>query len=171
MNEEQQLRLQAFVDGELPERETREVAAWIGSDPAAAGLVAELKTVRDALITPEPAVTVPESREFYWSKIARDIETLERTTTSRPAFRWQQLFWPVGATALCLAIVLLQNPFGTPNEPLSAVITPDADTPIVEAVQPGSDATTYRDESDGTTLVWFSMADNSTPARPATATF
>jgi len=171
MNEEQQLRLQAFLDGELPEREARAVAAWVESDPAAADLLVELKAIRQALAGSEPAVSLPESREFFWSRIARDIEAGERRETAAgPAgFRWQHLLWPIGATALCVAVVLLQNPFATTERPVAS-IAPDADTPIVEAMQPGSDATTYRNESDGTTLVWFSMTDNSR-TKPATATF
>jgi anti-sigma factor RsiW len=170
MNEEQQLRLQAYLDGELPEREARETAAWVESDPAAASLLAGLKAIRQVLAESEPAATLPESREFFWSKIARDIEAPDRAVSGNSGFRWQHLLWPVGAMALCLGVVMLQNPFARSPEPAIALIIPDADTPIVEAVQPGSDATTYRDETDGTTLVWFSMADNASPAKP-TATF
>ena len=170
MNEEQQLKLQAYLDGELPARDARDVAAWVEGDPAAAALLDGLKAVREALDVAQPQVAVPETREFYWSKIARRIEVLERTESDvRPAWRWQNLLWPIGATAVCLAVVLLQNPFAGTKDPTLASIAPDADTPIVEAMQPDSEATTYRDESDGTTLVWFSMNDNH-PAKP-TATF
>ena len=33
MTEEQQLKLQAFLDGELPESDRREVAAWLARMP------------------------------------------------------------------------------------------------------------------------------------------
>jgi len=41
MNQEQQLKLQAFLDGELPESEAREILAWTQRDSAAAGLLAD----------------------------------------------------------------------------------------------------------------------------------
>src|SRR4051812_3107727 len=78
MNEEQQLKLQAFLDGELPERDAREITAWLQRDAAAAALFAELKATRQALAAAETPVALPESREFYWSKIARDLQALER---------------------------------------------------------------------------------------------
>ena len=46
MTNEQQLKLQAFLDGELPEREAREILAWTQRDSAAAALLAELKNTR-----------------------------------------------------------------------------------------------------------------------------
>ena len=49
MTEEQQLKLQAFVDGELPEADAREVAAHVARDAEAADLLAELRHTRQAL--------------------------------------------------------------------------------------------------------------------------
>jgi anti-sigma factor RsiW len=170
MNEEQRLKLQAYLDGELPEGEARDVAAWIDRDSRATALLTELKTVRQTLGALEPQAALPETREFYWSKIARAIQAADRTATPSPApaFRWQQILWPVGAIAVCFIVIALQNPFASPQEVAMTTPAPDADTPIVEAIQPNSEATTYRDDSDGTTLVWFSMNENS---KPASATF
>ena len=78
MNEEQQLKLQAFLDGELPEREAREILAWTQRDGAAAALLAELKNTRQALVKSEPHLSVPESRDFFWSKIEREIQRAAR---------------------------------------------------------------------------------------------
>ncbi len=77
MTHEQQLKLQAFLDGELPEREAREILAWTQRDGAAAALLAELKNTRAAMAKSEPHLSVPESREFFWSKIEREIQRLE----------------------------------------------------------------------------------------------
>ncbi len=77
MNEEQQLKLQAWLDRELPDAEARQVEAWIASDPEAARLRAELENTRHALAGFEAGVRLPETREFYWSKIAREIERQE----------------------------------------------------------------------------------------------
>src|SRR5271170_3402423 len=84
MNQEQQLKLQAFLDGELPESEAREILAWTQRDSAAAGLLAELKNTRAALAKSQPHSNLPESREFFWSKIEREIQRLEPQTTSAP---------------------------------------------------------------------------------------
>ena len=67
MNEEQQLKLQAFLDGELPEDEAREVVSLIARDEGAKALHAELKHTRQALKSSEANVQLPESREFFWS--------------------------------------------------------------------------------------------------------
>src|SRR4051794_9925969 len=77
MTDEQQLKLQAFFDGELPESESREVAAWIARDPDATALLKELRNTRQALSTFEPGLKLPESREFFWSKIEREIRRFE----------------------------------------------------------------------------------------------
>ena len=46
VNTEQQLKLQAFLDGELPEQEARDMAALVARDAEAADLVAELRHTR-----------------------------------------------------------------------------------------------------------------------------
>ena len=66
MNEEQQLKLQAFVDGELPEAEARGVAAELARNSEATALLNELRLgygVRVSTIAPPSAggvvVTAP----------------------------------------------------------------------------------------------------------------
>jgi len=74
MNQEQQLKLQAFLDGELAGSEAREILAWTQRDREAAALLAELKNTRQALLKAEPPLSLSESREFFWSKIEREIQ-------------------------------------------------------------------------------------------------
>lgn len=83
MNPDAQLNLQALLDGELPPAEARALAAQVEQDPAAAALLAELRATRQTLHSAKIPLTVPESREFYWSKIARDIARLERRSPVR----------------------------------------------------------------------------------------
>ena len=165
MNREQQLKLQAFLDGELPEREAREILAWTQRDGAAAALLAELKNTRQAMVKSEPHLSVPESREFYWSKIEREIQRLEPPAVSAPGIsiftgmrRW---LLPAGAVAT-LAVAGLIAHFNVPKAVVDNVA--DADTPTVETTLANSDATTYRDASEGTTLVWFSPTADDSPA-------
>ncbi len=157
MNQEQQLKLQAFLDGELPEREAREILSWTQRDSAAAALLVELKNTRQAMVKAEPHLSVPESREFFWSKIEREIQRLEPEMTSAPDIsiftalrRW---FFPAAAVSV-LAIAGLITHFNFPKVAMETVA--DADTPTVETTLSSGDATTYRNASDGITLVWFS---------------
>src|ERR1051325_978400 len=104
MTEEQQLKLQAFLDGELPENEAREMVSWIARDEEAKALHAELKNTRRAIKESEPIVRVPESREFYWSKIQREIERLEPVAEEpakiSPFVFLRRLLVPISAAAV-----------------------------------------------------------------------
>ncbi len=150
MNEEQQLKLQAFLDGELPEAEARDVAARLARDSEAAALVNELRNTRRALKALEPELPLPESREFYWSKIRREIERLDvpaPAAESASLFTWlRRLLIPAGAVAAVALAVLVAtlrpgvlNPVGRP------------DTEIANA---DVSTFTYDDYASGTTLVW-----------------
>jgi len=165
---EQQLKLQAFADGELPEREAHKVALLIQDDREAAKLVAELKDTREAIAHAEPQITFPGSREFYWSRIAREIQKREPEKGSPANSNWRRLLWPIGlsagAIAVCFLTVIYENPVA--DKPAQAAsISSDADAPIVEPAQADSEAITYEDKSDGTTLVWFSADENSAAAK------
>jgi anti-sigma factor RsiW len=166
MNEDQQLKLQAFLDGELPEREAREILAWTQRDREAAALLAELKNTRQALVKSEPHLSVPESREFFWSKIEREIQRLEPQATAAPRVSifatLRRLLLPASAVA-ALVIAGLFAHFNVPKVVIESVA--DADTSSVETTLANSDATTYRDASEGTTLVWFSSAADDGPAQ------
>ena len=172
MNQEQQLKLQAFLDGELPEREAREILAWTQRAPAAAQLLTELKNTRQVMLNSEPHLSVPESREFFWSKIAREIQRLEPHPVAAPepsAFaalrRW--LLPAVAVGALVIAGLIVH--FNAPTD--AGQMVADADAPSVETTLANSEATTYRDASEGMTLVWFSYAadDNPTQNKKPTA--
>jgi anti-sigma factor RsiW len=166
MNLEQQLKLQAFLDGELPEREAREILAWTQRDHEAAALLAELKNTRQAIAKSEPHLSVPESRAFFWSKIEREIQRLEPQTTSAPdvsIFTSLRRFLLPASGVAALVIAGLYANFNAPKVVVESVA--DADTSSVETALANSDATTYRDASEGTTLVWFSSAADDSPAQ------
>ena len=110
MNDEQQLQLQAFLDGELPEKEARDVAALIARDAEAAALIAELRHTRQALGGFESGIKLPESREFFWSKVEREILRLE---PARPADEtvaavawWRRVVVPVASVASLAAVLV-----------------------------------------------------------------
>ena len=118
MEYNQQLKLQAYLDGELPEAEAREVANWLARDREAVALLTELRNTRQALAGFEAGFRVPESEDFYWSKIRREIERLEPVEAPvRPAIPWfkrlRGLLIPAAAAAVLAALVPLygQRPF------------------------------------------------------------
>jgi len=82
------LKYQAFVDGELSEREARGVAEAIERDPEAQALVAELRATKSTLAGNEPEVTLAETPEFYWSKIEREIRRRSEEPVGTAAARW-----------------------------------------------------------------------------------
>jgi anti-sigma factor RsiW len=167
MTEEQQLKLQSFLDGELPENEAREIAAWIARDGEAKALHAELKNTRRAIKDSEAIVRLPESREFYWSKIRREIERLEPVSEKpvkvSPFVFFRRLLMPLSAVAAVVIAGLLMFRGTGP-----VTLRHSLETEVASA---GSDAFTYRDYSAGMTLVWLPFpAENELAAKPAATT-
>ena len=153
-----QLKLQAWLDGELPEAEACEAAKWLEHDREAAALAGELRNTRQALTGFEADVRLPESREFFWSKIEREIRRLE---TPAPAAARKESYWalfrrflvPASAlTAVLLGAVVLLRP----APPAALTLSPAFETASADA-----GIFTYRDDSAGTSLIWLSYpADN-----------
>lgn len=142
-----QLKIQAYLDGELPEAEAREMANLLARDREALALHTELRNTRKALVGYEIGVQLPESRDFFWSKIQRDIDRLEPAEIAAAAAvswvsRLRRLLMPVAGLALLLvAGILTLSPGGTR---VSEMETSD------------SGAFTYHDDKLGATVVWLS---------------
>jgi anti-sigma factor RsiW len=161
MDFDAQLKLQAYLDGELPEAEAREVAKLLAHDQEAVLLMAELRNTRQALKGAEALIQLPESREFYWSKISREIERLEQPAQveqKRPfIFKLQRFLVPVTgalAVAVFLGITLFSNS-GT------ALGETELSTDEMGAI-------TFRSESAGMTTVWlYDRADSELSDEPA----
>ena len=155
-----QLKLQSYLDGELSEEEIRKVEQWLASDEQGRALLEELKHTRSALAGFEAGVKLPESREFFWSKVQRQIEREARPEPARQrapfGAAWRRFLMPAGATA-GLAVALLLALISLPRSSNSETFLSD----------PGS--FTYRDFDSGTTLVWFSYPSENefAPAEPA----
>ena len=151
MDYQAQLKLQAFLDGELSPSEAAETAQWLERDAEAAALAAELRQTRGALQGFETGIRLPETREFFWSKIERDIERAEAAPPepSRVPFfiRLRQFLMPAAAVAL----VTIAGLFVARQEGASLLPGADIETSLADA-----GAFTYRDYNAGTTLVWLS---------------
>jgi anti-sigma factor RsiW len=148
---ENHLRVQSYLDGELTAEERLQVEESLSRDSGSKGLLAELSMTRQALAGHEAGIRLPESREFYWSKIERGIKAAERAETI-PSGRmasggfWRRWLMPAGALAtLALAAWLAGTQAGFIHSAGQHGESALAD----------SGAFTYRDYTTGTTLVWL----------------
>ena len=157
MKSEMQLKVQAYLDNELSPAEARKVGAWISSDLEGRELYNELKETRETLAQNEPALTMPESREFFWSKIERGIASAEREparTEARPW--WTRFLAPVAGTVALFALLLTVVDRGAGRSPMASAQSP-SDLPLHQ-FEEGQDVSTitFRSESEGVTVVWLS---------------
>lgn len=158
MDYEAQLKLQAYLDREIPEGEAREVMAGLANDQKAVALLTELRQTRDAVRGSEQVRVLPESREFYWSKIERAIEQAEapaRQPANPPGWIGALRRFLVPVTGLALLVVAGFIATRGTAEPTSAMETAVSD--------PG--ALVYRDYSAGATFVWLSYPAEDDNAR------
>ncbi len=173
MKPEHQEKLQAWVDGEVTQTEAREIGAWVETDPGAQALRNNLLAFSRLLRDNEPTHAVPESREFYWSRIRQGIEAAEHAgaVASAPAakplasLRWLAWLLPVGAAALAAFLVFdPATPTSPPNPLARAASEGHADGPAMtdhEVDGPCTEVTlmTFYSSQDTTTVVWLGQLD------------
>ena len=158
MKTEEQLKLQAYLDNEVSSSEARQIASWIEKDAEARALYEELRATKALLcVENEAPVACPEGRDFYWSKIARGIESAEREPAQVAARPWWiKLLAPVaGAAALALFVFtsVSMNPmsaiaaskeasevengvvsFYSKEHGMTVVFMPSSDSPVASAI-------------------------------------
>ena len=164
MKTELMLKLQSWVDGELPESEAARVAEVVRTDPAAAALALELRTTRGFLAGNEPEVKLAESREFYWSKIERGIESAEAAAPAHGALPWlvalRGFLVPASGFALVAFITMFsigvfnQNP-GT--DPATGQIHPLVEE---QTLSEHVDTISYRTKSENMFVVYIVNKDD-----------
>ncbi len=157
MDQDWQLKVQSFVDGQLNEAGMSEIAALIARDPDVAALVRELKHTRQALAGGESLRPLPESREFYWSKIERQIARMEPESsvpvTASSLVLLRRWLLPAGGVATLVAVgFFLAGGSGT-----------QAGSQW-QAEYAGVSALTYYDYEEGTTLMWLTYPEAETVA-------
>jgi anti-sigma factor RsiW len=139
MKTETMLEIQAYADGELDAARRADVERLVRDDAQAADLQTELLAVGQAVRTHEPAGTVPETREFYWSQLQRRIAA-EESAANRPAQpgalrNWLRWLAPaLGVAALALIFTMRSGPAATL-----------ADASVM----------TFRSDNDGLTIHWI----------------
>ncbi len=156
MSENEQLKLQAYLDGELPEAERREVARWLDTSDEARSLLAELQHARAAVRGNELERKPDCTREFYWSGIARAIDASEAQTARMErhgVLGWfRRYLGQIAGAATGVALVAFTFTLMTRQpEPDSTWEVLDPDTGMVN----------YRDFENGITVVM--LYDQSTP--------
>ena len=124
MKQEDKLKIQAWMDGELAPKEAAQIATLIEQNPEALALSEELRVVENALHLGEKPAILDDSRDFYWSQVERQIDAEEPlaepyavpTIASGTLLRW---LVPVGSLG---AIVVLMVNFDAmnPNPSISA---------------------------------------------------
>jgi anti-sigma factor RsiW len=151
------LKVQAYVDGELPPGETRRMAEVLRQSPELRALSEELAGVKALLTKHEPEFPVPESREFHWSRISRGIERSMAAESAPARFRpgwWLRFAVPIGSTALLAALFLLRWQAGDLGS-RSFATGHEIDTPLADV-----DSITFRSESTRMTVVWVETSLN-----------
>ncbi len=151
--EDVSLKIQACVDGEASAAERSEIERRIAANPAERQLAEGLKAVSALLKANEPVAAVPETREFYFSKIARQIEAEKRKAERVPVentaswFQWARKHF-VGLAgsgfAALLALALFAMPGGV-----------GAREGEVDLASDEMGSYTYRDQQQEVTMVWL----------------
>ena len=149
------LKVQAYLDNELSPAEARKVGTWISSNPEARDLFNELKETREILMQNEPVLKLPESGEFFWSKIERSIASAEREPAPAEARPWWTRFLaPVAGTVALFALVFTLVDRGGAHMQVTKTIGDPAIHEFEEA--PDVSTITFRSEAEGVTVVWLS---------------
>jgi len=166
MNGELQLKLQSWLDGELPEREARRLAVWVAQNPAAQALVEELRMTKSLLAGNEPPLQVPESREFYWSKIERAIQRSEPVEEAREAIpwwaAWRRYLAPAAAVVLVAGVTLFTVKLIHPSD------TDDASRflDVVENLSEYTESFAFRSQTENMFVVWIHAKEQNQTSEP-----
>jgi hypothetical protein len=123
-----------------------------------------LENTNAALAGHEAGVKLPETREFYWSKIQREIARQEApVAVPEPVVSWmdwaKRRWLPVSGIAAACAVVLLM------------VLSGNSPAQLAEAELRSDDmgAYTYSDQQEKMTIVWFYDRGNDSQFTPAPA--
>lgn len=165
MTSREQELVQAWIDGQLGPTEAREVAALVQRDPAFRALADNVRGLSRLLRDHPLPRTVPESREFYWSKIRRGIEENERAvertrdqgSLATRALRW--LPWLVPAAAAVLAVAFFLRPAPETPTLVGPRGVPQMAEHRVEAVSDQLTTLTFYSAEDAMTVVWLGQVD------------
>ena len=114
MKQEDRLKIQAWLDGELAPQESTIIADLVDSNLEAKAVANELETLQNILKSGENEVKLEDSRDFYWSQIRRQIEAENpespRETASITAGSGESpLRWILPISSLVAISILMVN--------------------------------------------------------------
>ena len=149
MTQENELKLQAWLDGELSASDAAEVARLASTDREAIALVAELRQLHSRLTDNELPRSVPATPEFYWSQIRRQLKTPAAPATAPGWWErmvgWRRVLIPLatGMAVLAIGVVSLRQTgsLGHGDE--------------VTVASKEMEAVTYKNQSTGMTVIWL----------------
>jgi len=154
MNQEMMLKLQASLDGELSEAEAHRTSEWAATAPEAQQILAELRMTKTVLADHEPEAKVPASREFYWSRIEREIlrgEELPAERATHTWLEWRKLLAPLAGLAAVAILVLGAAQLYRPRpEPVDMRYVAEIDSPTED-----SSSFAFRSQSENMYVVWM----------------
>jgi anti-sigma factor RsiW len=149
------LKLQAYLDGELSSRQAAKMARFVANNAEAQLWLEELRAVKTLLAGNEPKMAVSESREFYWSRIARAIESQAapaQREVRHGAIRWLGWLLPAGAAA-ALVLMLAGSPrFGALHLARTGTST---EAPEIESPLDDVTVMSFHSSTEGMTVVWI----------------
>jgi len=152
MSDDTSLKVQAWLDGELVPSEAAALGRVVAGDPQAQALAAELRRTKSALAVGELPRVLPESREFYWSRIERAMRETESRPEAAPEssrvaslFRWFAPAALAAGLAALVALPLLQKRGGGGWGNGAEIESPLEDI----------SSFTFRSEADRMTVVWI----------------
>jgi anti-sigma factor RsiW len=158
MNQEKLLQLEAYLDNELPPAESKKVAEWLAVDEKARAIYEELRTTKTLLAGNELELKLPESPDFYWSKIQREINRLGTSELpEQPALLhtwWFRLTASLAGAALVMALIITMIRPQVGSSGLAGYFQ-EIETPIEEA-----SAISFHSQAAGMRVVWIQSQDN-----------
>ena len=132
MNEQQQLKLQSYLDDELSNQDRQAVTRWLDDNSEAQVLLSELQSTRDAVRENELERSVDCSREFYWNAIEREIGSespVPRPSSEIGLLGWLRLHMTQLAGTAAVLLIAFYSVFTLNAEPEMAseweVLDPD----------------------------------------------
>ncbi len=148
-----ELRLQAYLDGELTPDEARAVEAALSQDQTWQPLHAELKHTKALLAGNELPRQTPVTSDFFWSQVERQINGPVAARSATPAPFWLVRWWKLLAPACALAVfagVALNLSQREPQSPGVAALSGMES----EAAGPDTSVITFRSDLEGVSVVW-----------------
>ena len=157
MKTETILEVQAYLDDELAsENDVMRVANLLAHDEEAARLFKGLKDTRLLLEGNELEVKLPESGDFYWSKIARAIERDSAPSKVAPHVTpwWVRALAPLAGVA-CVGLLLAGSGVLNAGGKARSAYLHEIENSVDD-----SSGISFHSQSQGMTVVWVKGYEN-----------